>query len=140
MTSAALLVWLFAGVRVEILGDGANYLLDDAVFQPGWKIAGKKDGKEYSLSAEGLVGVRFPGRAVSDAQRTARLLTAAGEVFRGELMAVENDQVKLRGASLGEYRIPLTAVRALALDPELDLDKLQGWLTKAGDEIGRAHV
>jgi hypothetical protein len=129
-----LLCFVSTGVRVEIVGDaGKNYWIDDASFQADWKIAGKREGKDFSLSAEGLVGVRFPGKGVSENVRTSRVLLATGELVRGELLGTENEQLKMRSASLGEYRIPLTAVRALALDPEVPMEKLQGWLADAGN-------
>lgn len=76
------------------------------------------------IDARELISARFPGKP-NERSRGSRVLLATGEVLRGEIVRVNEEQLSLRGPLLGDVSLRLPTLRALVLDPEQTEDTLR---------------
>lgn len=128
-----------AAARIEAVDlSGKARVLESPKFPGGWKIAGVENGKPVEWSAQDLVTLRLEGKRLSDAEKLPRILLPSGEVVRGEIFGSDEEKLTLKGPALGQFTVPLTAIRAVLFDPTMEESKLSAGRSEgapSGDRI-----
>jgi hypothetical protein len=114
------------GLKVEAVPfEGSPVALEDAWLSSGWTLIGKRNGQEAKYAGRDLVALRFGGKLAADRAKGPYILLPTGEILRGEPLAMEGDDLKLKSSVAGDVRIPMSVVKAIVFASETSEDKIR---------------
>lgn len=79
-------------------------------------LSGRAEGKSWSRPLADVLSIRLPSKPKGDRPNLPRIVLPTGEILFAEIVGSDGDALAVKNASLGELRLPLSAVRAIDLD------------------------